>query len=180
MWRRRLQKDWAILPKTCWKDSIEGSQPDPFRASVRDLLSNHCPWDAPIPQRLAKTAFTGSRKLYFVFTSDAYAGISGFQGKLLARRRRMKHVGRAEFKNRATIMQTMPIPNFHRAKLKSVSRMPLHACTLSQIWSAWAGSCFHCMAWIKNCSVGAIEYGQITQGMKRYRFEIFKYTAKEN
>ena len=83
-----------------------------------------------------KTAFTGSRKLYFVFTSDAYAGISGFQGKLLARRRgmkQMKHVGRAEFKNRATIMQTMPIPNFHRAKLKSVSRMPLHACTLSQI-----------------------------------------------
>ena len=47
-----------------------------------------------------KTAFTGSRKLYFVFTSDAYAGISGFQGKLLARRRRMKHVGRAELKPR--------------------------------------------------------------------------------
>ena len=36
-------------------------------------------------------------------------------------------------------------------------------------------SCAHCMACIQNCPVGAIEYGKLTQGKERYRFEKFRY-----
>ena len=41
------------------------------------------------------------------------------------------------------------------------------------VWQT--GSCAHCMACIQNCPVGAIEYGKLTQGKERYRFEKFRY-----
>lgn len=44
----------------------------------------------------------------------------------------------------------------------------------------WRGkSCAHCMSCIQNCPVGAIEYGQITQGKNRYRFEKYRYALKD-
>lgn len=45
---------------------------------------------------LKKTPLTGSRALYFVFTSGGYAGISSWQGKQLARRKGMDCMGCAE------------------------------------------------------------------------------------
>ena len=45
---------------------------------------------------LKKVAFTGNRDVYFVFTSGGYAGISSIQGKWLARRKKLRYMGRAE------------------------------------------------------------------------------------
>lgn len=36
-------------------------------------------------------------------------------------------------------------------------------------------TCTHCMACIANCPTDAIEYGSITQGKPRYRFEKYRY-----
>lgn len=41
---------------------------------------------------------------------------------------------------------------------------------------AWKQNCAHCMACIENCPVDAIEYGERTQGMERYR--ISKYIKR--
>ena len=41
---------------------------------------------------------------------------------------------------------------------------------------AWKQNCSHCMACIENCPVDAIEYGERTQGMERYR--ISKYIKR--
>ena len=45
----------------------------------------------------------------------------------------------------------------------------------------WHGkSCAHCMSCIQNCPVEAIEYGQITQKKNRYRFDKYRYAAKDD
>ena len=195
---------------------------------------------------LKKTAFTGSRELYFVFTSGGYAGISGFQGKLLARRKKMKYMGRAELKMPRNYIASDAYPELSQSEieerirdasarlpgitdtirlggklkarhiwlfeilitlpfnpvwshLKQLTRgfhvsekciacgkcergCPMNIIHLNKLkWPEWnVGSCSHCMACIQNCPVGAIEYGQITQEKKRYRFEKYEYAAKEN
>lgn len=45
---------------------------------------------------LKKLPLRGSRKVYFVFTSGGYAGISGMLGKRIAEKKRMRYMGRAE------------------------------------------------------------------------------------
>ena len=195
---------------------------------------------------LKKTAFTGSRELYFVFTSGGYAGISDFQGKLLARRKKMKYMGRAELKMPRNYIASDAYPELSQSEieerirdasarlpgvtdtirlggklkaryiwlfeilitlpfnpvwshLKQLTRgfhvsekciacgkcergCPMNIIHLNKLkWPEWnVGSCSHCMACIQNCPVGAIEYGQITQEKKRYRFEKYEYAAKEN
>ena len=47
---------------------------------------------------LKKQTFTGSREVYFIFTSGGYAGISGQQAKAMVRKKKMKYLGHAEFK----------------------------------------------------------------------------------
>ena len=47
---------------------------------------------------LERTAMKGSRKVYFVFTSGGYAGMSGSQAKALMQRKGMDYMGHAEIK----------------------------------------------------------------------------------
>ena len=47
---------------------------------------------------LKKQTFTGSREVYFIFTSGGYAGISGQLAKAMVRKKKMKYLGHAEFK----------------------------------------------------------------------------------
>lgn len=47
---------------------------------------------------LRKTPLTGSRDVYFIFTSGGYAGISGPLAKGIVRRKKMHYKGHAEFK----------------------------------------------------------------------------------
>ena len=68
---------------------------------------------------LKKTSFTGSRKLYFVFTSGGYAGISGFQGKLLARGKKMEYMGRAELKMPRNYIASDAYPELTKAEIES-------------------------------------------------------------
>ena len=55
-----------------------------------------------MPRFLAKylktVPLTGSREVYFVFTSGGYAGISGILAKALVRKKKMHYRGHAEFK----------------------------------------------------------------------------------
>lgn len=53
---------------------------------------------------------------------------------------------------------------------------PLNVIGLKDGKPVWnARRCAHCMACIQNCPVGAIEYGQRTQGRERYRFDKYRY-----
>ena len=47
---------------------------------------------------LKKQTFTGNRNVYFIFTSGGYCGISGQLAKWMFRNKKMKYMGRAEFK----------------------------------------------------------------------------------
>lgn len=47
---------------------------------------------------LKEQTFTGSRDVYFLFTSGGYAGISGQLAKGIVRRKKMNYLGHAEFK----------------------------------------------------------------------------------
>ena len=55
-----------------------------------------------MPRFLAKylkeQTFTGSRDVYFVFTSGGYAGISGILAKGIVKKKKMNYLGHAEFK----------------------------------------------------------------------------------
>lgn len=56
---------------------------------------------------------------------------------------------------------------------------PLGRITLQDGKPVWNGhNCSHCMACIQNCPTEAIEYGQITQGKERYRFDRYKYVTR--
>lgn len=46
---------------------------------------------------LKKVSLTGSRDVYFVFTSGGYAGISGILAKGIIRKKKMNYLGHAEF-----------------------------------------------------------------------------------
>lgn len=67
---------------------------------------------------LKKTDFTGSRELYFVFTSGGYAGISGFQGRLLALRKKMKYMGRAELKMPRNYIASNAYPELTKTEIE--------------------------------------------------------------
>ena len=47
---------------------------------------------------LKKQTFTGSKDVYFIFTSGGYAGISGQLAKWMFRKKKMRYRGHAEFK----------------------------------------------------------------------------------
>ena len=47
---------------------------------------------------LKEQTFTGSREVYFIFTSGGYAGISGQLAKAMFRKKKMRYLGHAEFK----------------------------------------------------------------------------------
>ena len=47
---------------------------------------------------LRKQTFTGSKDVYFIFTSGGYAGISGQLAKGIIRKKKMNYLGHAEFK----------------------------------------------------------------------------------
>ena len=56
---------------------------------------------------------------------------------------------------------------------------PLNNIQLTDGKPVWGESCSHCMACIGNCPTDAIEYGTITQGKPRYRFEKYRHLADD-
>ena len=49
-------------------------------------------------KHLKKQTFSGNKNVYFIFTSGGYCGISGQLAKWMFRKKKMKYMGRAEFK----------------------------------------------------------------------------------
>ena len=49
-------------------------------------------------KHLKKQIFSGNKNVYFIFTSGGYCGISGQLAKWMFRKKKMKYMGRAEFK----------------------------------------------------------------------------------
>lgn len=49
-------------------------------------------------KHLKKQVFSGNKNVYFIFTSGGYCGISGQLAKWMFRKKKMKYMGRAEFK----------------------------------------------------------------------------------
>ena len=49
------------------------------------------------------------------------------------------------------------------------SKCPLNNITVEDGRPVWHGSCTHCMACISYCPAGAIEYGKISKGKRRYK-----------
>lgn len=47
---------------------------------------------------LKEQTFTGSKDVYFIFTSGGYCGISGILTKSMFRKKKMNYLGHAEFK----------------------------------------------------------------------------------
>ena len=55
---------------------------------------------------------------------------------------------------------------------------PLNAIEIVDGKPVWRGrSCAHCMSCIQNCPTEAIQYGDITQKKKRYRFDKYRYAS---
>ena len=58
---------------------------------------------------------------------------------------------------------------------------PLRVISLRDGKPVWNGrTCAHCMSCISNCPVEAIEYGRITKGKKRYRFDQYRYVLEKS
>lgn len=77
-----------------------------------------------------------------------------------------------------------PVESF-RANEKCIScgkcerGCPLNVIKLDGGRPVWSGkSCAHCMACIQNCPTQAIEYGDVTPGRPRYRFDQYRYLLK--
>ena len=63
---------------------------------------------------------------------------------------------------------------------KCAKLCPLNRIKIVDGKPVWSGkSCAHCMSCIQNCPTEAIEYGQITQKKKRYRFEKYRYALND-
>lgn len=67
---------------------------------------------------LRKAVFQGSRELYFVFTSGGYAGISGFQGEILSRRKKMRCMGHAELQMPRNYIASDAYPELEQAEIE--------------------------------------------------------------
>lgn len=57
---------------------------------------------------------------------------------------------------------------------------PLNNIRIADGKPVWGDTCTHCMACIGNCPTDAIEYGTITQGKPRYRFEKYRSIAEDS
>lgn len=56
---------------------------------------------------------------------------------------------------------------------------PLNVIALRGGKPVWNGkSCAHCMACIQNCPTQAIEFGDVTRGRPRYRFDLYRYLTQ--
>ena len=58
---------------------------------------------------------------------------------------------------------------------------PINVIEMADGKPAWKGkNCAHCMSCIQNCPMSAIEYGNITQKKKRYRFDAYRYASEKD
>lgn len=193
---------------------------------------------------LRDTPLTGSRDVYFVFTSGGYSGISSVLARRLAKKKGLSYRGSADYKMpRSYLISTHYPPGDapeNEARIRrSLRKLPKTVKTIGKgkklrsrhIWlwellvtlpfnpvwvrvrqgvkdfrvtdaciscgkcergcplkvielrdgrPVWSGkSCAHCMACIQNCPVQAIEYGQVTPGKERYRFDKYRYVLTE-
>ena len=193
---------------------------------------------------LSKVQLTGSRDVYFVFTSGGYTGVSSFLAKSISRRKHMNCKGCAELKMPRNYIANNSYPELETDEIEKRirdcrDRIPSVADAIRKgeklksrhVWlfeilitlpfnpwwchhrqgtrdfritdrciscgkceklcpagiihrdengkPVWEGTrCAHCMSCIQNCPAGAIEYGQITQKKKRYRFDRYRYSIK--
>lgn len=191
---------------------------------------------------LKKQTFTGSKDVYFIFTSGGYCGISGVLAKSMMKKKKMNYKGHAEFKmpRNYIINDSYPLLSAEECeerildsyakvadtvetiknggKLKSryvflfesiitipfnpvwsklkyqtkdfyttdkcvgcnkcAKLCPLNNITVIDKVAKWGTECSHCMACIANCPTEAIEYGTISQGKERYRFDRHSHVVK--
>lgn len=66
---------------------------------------------------LKKVSFSGSRDVYFIFTSGGYAGISGSLAKGIIRRKGMHYMGHAEFKMPRNYIASNTYPELEREEI---------------------------------------------------------------
>ena len=60
---------------------------------------------------LKKQPFSGSKDVYFIFTSGGYCGISGQLAKSIFRKKKMNYRGHAEFKMPRNYVANTSLPN---------------------------------------------------------------------
>lgn len=68
---------------------------------------------------LKEQTFTGSKDVYFAFTSGGYCGISGQLAKSIFRKKKMHCLGHAEFKMPRNHWQMMLTPCWEKKKPKN-------------------------------------------------------------
>lgn len=67
---------------------------------------------------LKKQTFTGSRDVYFIFTSGGYCGISGQLAKSMFRKKKMNYRGHAEFKMPRNYVANDSYPMLERQEIE--------------------------------------------------------------
>ena len=94
---------------------------------------------------LRRSAFSGSRKAYFVMACGADIGSAGAH------------------------LETLRATDACVSCGQCAQACPMNNITLAGGRPVWGGACTHCMACISLCPKGAIEYGRGTVGRRRYR-----------
>lgn len=92
--KRLNDKCLNLLPKIKNQDYSEIYSDTPFIICTPVYV---CEMPIFFVKFLKKLRLTGSKAVYFVFTSGGYAGISACQAKRIARAKKMRYLGRAEF-----------------------------------------------------------------------------------
>ena len=67
---------------------------------------------------LKKQTFTGSKDVYFIFTSGGYCGISGQLAKWMFRKKKMNYLGHAEFKMPRNYVANDAYPMLERKEIE--------------------------------------------------------------
>jgi len=68
---------------------------------------------------LKEQTFSGSRDVYFIFTSGGYCGISGVLAKSIFRKKDMRYLGHAEFKMPRNYVANNAYPMLEREEIES-------------------------------------------------------------
>lgn len=93
---KRLDDTCIDLLDRIKKDDFENLHSDkPFIICAPVYV---CEMPRFLSKHLKKQTFTGNKDVYFIFTSGGYCGVSGQLAKWIFRKKKMRYMGRAEFK----------------------------------------------------------------------------------
>lgn len=104
-----------LLDRIRSRDTSEIRSDSPFVICAPTYV---CEMPRFLADYLRKTPLTGSREVYFVFTSGGYAGISGMQGAQIVRRKGMIYKGRAELKMPRNYIATNRYPELSQDEIE--------------------------------------------------------------